>query len=250
MQDITWTCIYMSFIDKNTSAWSTTLDFLLSMAIFVFGVIFNYVLWKKLRREKKLVPPGRKGNVIEPIMSWYCLIQIAYWPYFLLFFWIVFNGITPTVILTTLWCNVVGLIIKFGRMYIAYNSLFVAMIRYIYIVHYDKAKKWDFMKVGKFFQLSSLAFPLVIELVGTFVDQYKRYQVKPEFRECIASYQGLNSTQNLIIPDVYPRRWTMKYVPEIIALAVQAIHATITIVVVLNIIEGFFYFQIFKSIQR
>ena len=250
MQDITWTCIYMSFIDKNTSAWSTTLDFLLSMAIFVFGVIFNYVLWKKLRREKKLVPPGRKGNVIEPIMSWYCLIQIAYWPYFLLYFWIIFNGITPTVILKTLWCNVGFLVIRFGRMYIAYNSLFVAMIRYIYIVHYDKAKKWDFMKVGKFFQLSSLAFPLVMELVGTFVDPYELYQGKPEFRECIASYQGLNSTQNLIIPDAYPRRWTMKYVPEPIALAVQTFHDTISIVVFLNIIESFFYLQIFKSIQR
>ena len=250
MQDTTCTCIYQSFSNKNTSAWSTTLDFLLSMPIFVFGVIFNYVLWKKLKQEKKLVPLGRKGNVIEPIMSWYCLIQIAYWPYSLLYFWIIFNGITPTVILKTLWCNVGILITRFGRMYIAYNSLFVAMIRYIYIVYYDKAKKWDFLKVRKFFQITSVAFPLGIEFVGTFFYPYKLYQGKPEFRECIASYQGLNTTQNLIIPDIYPRRWTMKYVPEIIALAVQAIHATITIVVVLNIIEGFFYFQIFKSIQR
>ena len=108
----------------------------------------------------------------------------------------------------------------------------------------------DFKKVGNFFQLSSLVFPLAVELVGLLVDPYEVYQGKPEFRECIASYQGLNSTQNLTIPDVYPRRWTMKYVPEIIALAVQAIHATITIVVVLNIIEGFFYFQIFKSIRK
>ena len=242
--------MYISFIDKHTSAWSTTLDVLLSILICVCGVIFNYMFWKKMKQEKKLVPLGRKGNVIEPIVSWYCLIQIAYWPYSLLYFWIIFNGITPTVILKTLWCNVGFLVIRFGRMYIAYNSLFVAMIRYIYIVHYDKAKKWDFMKVGKFFQLSSLAFPLVMELVGTFVDPYELYQGKPEFRECIASYQGLNSTQNLIIPDVYPRRWTMMYVSETFALAVQAFHHTITAVVFLNVIEGYFYFKIFKSIRR
>ena len=240
----------MSFIDKNTSAWSTTLDFLVSILILVFGVIFNYVFWKKLKQEKKLVPLGRRGNIIEPILRWYCFIQIAYWPCSLLYLGIAFNGITPTEILKTLWCNVGLEIIRWGRMYIAYNSLFVAMIRYIYIVHYDKAKNWNFENVGKFFQLSSLAFPLVMELVGTFVDPYELYQGKPEFRECIASYQGLNSTQNIIIPDAYPRRWTMKYVPEPIALAVQTFHDTISIVVFLNIIESFFYLQIFKSIQR
>ena len=250
MQDTTCTCIYQSFSNKNTSAWSTTLDFLLSMPIFVFGVIFNYVLWKKLKQEKKLVPLGRKGNVLEPILSWYCLIQIAYWPYSLLFFWILFNGLTPTVILETLWCNVGFIIIRWGRMYIGYNSLFVAMVRYIYIVHYDTAKKCDFKKVGNFFQLSSLVFPLAVELVGLLVDPYEVYQGKPEFRECIASYQGLNSTQNLTIPDVYPRRWTTKYVPETITFAVHAFHYTIIAMVYLNIIESFFYFQIFKSIQR
>ena len=250
MQDITCTCIYMSFIDKNTSAWSTILDFLLSMLIFVFGVIFNYVFWKKLKQEKKLVPLGRRGNIIEPILRWYCFIQIAYWPCSLLYLGIAFNGITPTEILKTLWCNVGLEIIRWGRMYIAYNSLFVAMIRYIYIVHYEKAKNWNFEKVGKFFQLSSLALPLVIEFFGMLVYNQKLYQGKPGFRECIASYQGLNSTQNLTIPDVYPRRWIMKYVPETIALVVNFFHLIITAVVYLNIIEGFFYFQIFKSIQR
>ena len=240
----------MSFIDKNTSAWSTILDFLLSMLIFVFGVIFNYVFWKKLKQEKKLVPLGRRGNIIEPILRWYCFIQIAYWPCSLLYLGIAFNGITPTEILKTLWCNVGILITRFGRMYIAYNSLFVAMIRYIYIVHYDKAKNWNFENVGKFFQLTSLALPLVIEFFGMLVDNHELYQGKPGFTECIASYQGLNSTQNLTIPDVYPRRWIMQYVPETIALVVNFFHLIITAVVFLNIIEGFFYFQIFKSIQR
>ena len=240
----------MSFSDKHTSALSTTLDFLLSMLVFMLGTMFNYIFWKKLKEEKKLVPLGRKGNVIEPIMSWYCLIQIVYWPYSLLFFWILFNGLTPTVILETLWCNVGFLIIKWGRMYIAYNSLFVAMIRYIYIVHYEKAKKWDFKKVGKFFKLSSLVFPLIMGFVGMFVESHKFYQGKTEFRECIASYQGLNSTQNLTIPYVYPQRWTTKYVPETIAFALHAFHQTISIATFLNITEGFFYFQIFNNIQR
>ena len=240
----------MSFSDNYTSALSSTLDFLLSMLIFVFGNILNYIFWKKLKEEKKLVPLGRKGNVLEPILSWYCLIQIAYWPYSLLFSWILSNGLTPTVILKTLWCNVGILIIRWGRMYIAYNSLFVAMIRYIYIVHYDIAKKWDFKKVGSFFQLSSVVFPLAVESVGMFVEPLKFYQGKPEFRQCIAIYQGLNSTQNLTIPDLYPRRWTTKYVPETITFAVHAFHRIISVVACLNIIEGFFYFQIFKSIQR
>ena len=136
------------------------------------------------------------------------------------------------------------------RMYIAYNSLFVAMIRYLFIVHHDTAKLWDFEKVAKLFRIYSLVIPITIAFIGIFVDPHAIYQNKLEFKECISSYQGLNTTYNITIPDIYPRRWTLQYVPETVVFTIDIVFTFITMIVGLNVLEGFLYYQIFKSIKR
>ena len=84
-----------TFVDDSVSTLSTVLDFVFSVLISVCGVIVNYRFRKKLKEEKRNTPPGRKGNVIEPIMSWYCILQMIFWPYELLLLWMGFNGVIP-----------------------------------------------------------------------------------------------------------------------------------------------------------
>ena len=136
------------------SIWTTILDFFFSTVIGVLAVMVNYSFMKKLEEEKRLKPPGRKGNVIEPVMRLFCKIQMVYWPYYLLYFWINFNGIIPSYLMNGWWCNVILQIsIKFLRMLISWNSFFVALIRYIYIVHREKSNQWEFEQVGKWFKM-------------------------------------------------------------------------------------------------
>jgi hypothetical protein len=152
MPDITCACIYKAWVNIPVSLWSTVLEFLFSVLICVCGEIINYRFMSKLREEKRKTPLGRKGNVIEPIMRWFCKLQMIYWPYQLLSIWVWFNEIIPFEYMNGWWCSAATLIVlKFGRMCIGWNSLFVALIRYLYIVHRQKSNQWDFEKVGRIF---------------------------------------------------------------------------------------------------
>ena len=251
MPDIVCTCIYKTFEDSSVSLWSTALEFLLSAVIGAIGIVINYRFIKKLKDEKRKVPLGRKGNVIEPIMNWFCQFQLVYWPYHLTFFWIVFNGVIPTDYMNGWWCNVSTQIgIKFGRMYIAYNSLFVALIRYIYIVHRKKLNQWDFEKVGKCFQIASVMMPLLIEMLGLFVNPYEMFQEQEGFNECIAHYAGLNTTEVVQVPTPYPLVWTLRLLPQSLVTAFHWTVQGVSLIVGLNFAEFVMYFYILKTIQR
>ena len=85
------------------------------------------------------------------------------------------------------WCDASAIIMKFGRMIVGYNSLFVALIRYIYIVHRNKANQWEFKKVGRWFQIFSIAVPVAMESVGLFTDHpwISLVRTQPKFIECV-----------------------------------------------------------------
>jgi hypothetical protein len=229
------------------------LEFLFSVIISVCGEIINYRFIRKLRVEKRKTPIGRKGNVIEPIMRWYCKLQMIYWPYQLLSIWIMFNEIIPFEYMNGWWCSASGAALIMGRNVVGWNSLFVALIRYIYIVHRQTLNQWDFEKIGRYFRISSIAIPFGVETVGRFVSAYPEYQIIREgdvYRSCVASLQGHNSTLNIQIPEPYFRAWTIHVVPEWVILGVYFFYICLTIAVFSNVIDGFFYFQIYRTIKR
>ena len=244
------TCLYKIFIDESGSTLSTVLEFLFSIILVVCGVTLNYRFLKNLQTEKRNTPLGRKGNVIEPIMRWFCVIQMIYWPYHLSFFWIESNEIIPVEYMNGWWCNVCFGVIKFGRVCIAFNSIFVALIRYIYIIYQKKSNQWEFENVGRSFQIASVAVPIVIETIGLFTYPYKEIQNKDTFKQCIAVYQGHNNTDNVEIQTPYLLEWTLMAFPEWMVLTGYYIYSTAFFAVGSNAIEGILYFQIFRSINK
>ena len=246
-------CIYSSFSDNHVSNWLTGLELVFSVMIVICGVTVNYKFLKNLREEKRNTPPNRKGNVIEPIMRWFCVIQMIYWPYHLLYFWNRENQIIPSEYMDGWWCYATSQIgIKFGRMIVGYNSLFVALIRYIYIVHRKKANQWEFENVGRIFQFASIVIPVAMESVGLLTDHpwLALLRTRPKFIECIASQQGLNSTETLDIPKRATQEWALKYVPENTIFVINCVYTFISVVVFLNLTEGFFYLRIYQCISR
>ena len=144
-------CLLESRIESPVTLWSTVLEFLFSVLLSVSGMRINWKLWKQLKLEKKNKPPGRKGNVIEPIMSWFCIHQIFYSPYYFLFYWMRANGMLPLSMPSWL-CAVISGIAITGRIIASFNSFFIALIRYIYIVHDAKANQWRFERVVECFK--------------------------------------------------------------------------------------------------
>ena len=233
------------------SIWTTLLDFLCSVVIGVLGVMINCKFIEKLQEEKRAKPPGRKGNVIEPIMQLFCKFQIVFWPYYLLYFWLHFNGIVPASLMNGWWCNVfVQIPIRFGRMTIAWNSLFVAFIRYVYIVHREKSNQWDFDRAGKWFRVASIAIPTIFNTIDLFAQGFLEYQQGDAFKNCIAVNEGLNNTSNITIPNIYPYALTVEYLPQPLVFSMYYINSAAAILILSNLADGYLYFSIFRCIKR
>ena len=251
MQFIPCACVYESFADEPGSIWTTLLEFVFSVFIVVCGVMANLNLLKKLHEERQNTPVSRKGNVIEPIMSLFGWIQVIYWPVYLLLLWIQFNQIVPSTYMNGWWCSILlQLGIQLGRLIIACNSLFVALIRYFYIVYPQKSNQWEFKRVGNIFRICSLAIPTVLHLLHQFVNNYGFWQNQPNYRKCVASFQGLNITDDIQFPKAVLVEWTTQFIPESIVIILNIAFSVIESIVLLNLLEGLLYFRMFRCVKR
>ena len=246
-------CIYKQFIDTPVTTFSIVIDFLFSLIIVVIGLAVNCRFRQKLKEEKRLVlPAGRKGNVIEPIMRWYLLLTMFYWPYEMTIFWIMHNEIIPSNWFSNcLFMNLTLAPVKLGRIIIGYNSFFVSLIRYVYIVHPTKSNQWDFIKTGRIFQVASLVSPIVLDVmeVLTGIDFLKN--TPPEsFKECVALTEGLNSTSLVIIPPPVLGELVSRVLPRQLMGTIHFICLMVTVVIASNIVEAYFYFKMFQSAKR
>ena len=253
MDDPFCACIYKTFVDAPISTLSTIIEFLISVVIGSCGVVVNYRFVRKLQEERRNTSLGRKGNVIEPVIKWNCIFQIIYWPYQLLYFWLNENEvISSEFIYTQSWlCDILTLTVRYGRIIIAYNSLFVALIRYLYIVHQKKANQWQFENVAKLFIIASVFTPLVMETIGTLTNSFTEYLSKEDLETCVDFWQDLNSTvKDIEIPVAKAYEFTTYYLPKTTVDIVYYIYAIITGILFLNIIDGILYFRIFQTMKR
>ena len=251
MPDIVCTCMYEAYIDPPMSVWTLILDFLCSLVIGVLGVIVNYKFIRKLQKEKQSKPQGRKGNVIEPVMQLFCKVQIIYWPYYLLYIGLSLNGIIPSSLISDWSCTLgATAAIKFGRNIIAWNSFFVAFIRYTYIVHREKSNQWDFDRVGKWFGAASIGIPIVYNTIDVLTNGMWEYQLGDAFKDCIFLQLGLNNTNNITIPNIYPYAWTVEYLPQSLILSIYYAVWVLKVLTYGNIADSFFYLSIYRCIKR
>ena len=247
------TCFANILADTPVTMLSTLIDFIVAVVIIAMGIIVNYKVKKKLKIEKRNTPIGRNGNVIEPITRWFCVFQICYWPMKLLLLWINAHELVA-IDDKPAWIGYVLLYwIRIGRSIIGYNSLFVALIRYIYIVHNRKANQYDFKKLGRCFQIASIGIPLFIEILGVFTNNISTevyYRSNEEFKRCLVSNGFSDSTGGTDVPKTIFIEFTLIYVPYQIVLVISSIYNIVSTFVFLKIIEGIFYMKIFQQIAK
>ena len=242
-------CVLKSFADKGhfNVGW-VSLEFVFSFIICLVGVILNRKFLHDLGKEKRNKPSNRKGNVIEPIMRWFCRLQILYWPFQQLFIWLVSNNIVPIEPMPNRCCIVLTSVVIIVRCIIGYNSLFVALIRFLYIVYDKKANQWEFKTVGKCFQIASIGVPFFISAVMIFtLDPSipdKRFSI---YSHCPLIYPS-DDNLNPLKPLTY--QWTLKFLPRQLVNSIGIICGLIQAVILSNIIEGILYIIIFKSMKR
>ena len=248
--DVFCTCFLKSFVYEPVLTWSTILEFLLSLLICICGVVLNYKFMRKLELEKRETLCNRKGNVIEPIMRCFCRVQIIYWPFKLLCSWINSNNIIPAERIPGWICYILPYTVITGRCYIAYNSFFVAAIRYAYIVHHLKMNQWSFKKVGEYFQIASILIPIVICTVGQFtwhVSTMIWIRKTQRFENCVLVYDATVEIESFKPATV---EITIKYLPELFVQILDFACTAINTIIYSNVIEVFLYLRIFQFIKR
>ena len=251
-------CTHIGFWYNPSSAFIVTIELLVISLICSMCVMVNYKFRKKLKEEKKNRPPGRKGNVIEPLMSWYCLILMFGTTYCQLIHWQFVNEIIPfhlipewgCIVLTTLERSLVSVILC--------NSLFTALIRYVYIVHHQRANTWEFDKVGKNFQLASIVIPTGMEIVHLCTNSRDMSLTEntlemgmAKFESCNNYFNGTNSTINpTSLNESILNPLVQTIFSHNVALVVYYFYVVVYAAVTLNIVEGYLYIKIFRCIKR
>ena len=245
-------CSYKHYFYEPVTVSSTVINFLTVTIVTVCGLLVNSRFRKKLEKEKRNRLPGRKGNVVEPIMRWYLILSIAFWPYHMFFFWNVAHKILPSEWFKNCWLlNLMLRPITIGTRIIYYNSFFVALIRYIYIVHRRKANNWDFEKIGKLLRRASFAIPIAINTIVLLTQSgVQGLRISVHFKTCVATSEGLNNSFNIHIPPSSPPDLTMKYLPRKMIDVMYFILMGINIIICMNIPELYMYSRIFSSIKR
>ena len=252
MEDPFCACIYKTFVDEPVTTWTTVVELIFSIAISVSGIVINYRFVKKLSEEKRNTPIGRRGNIIEPVIRWNCCFQMVFWPYDLLYFWLNQNEIISSeFIYKNSWlCDLLTLTVRFGRICIAYNSFFATLIRYLYIVHQQKANQWDFENVAKHFIFGSIFTPLVVEAIGTMTNPYTEYLEKDQLNSCVEFWKSFSTNQTVEIPTAKAYEFTTSILPKLGVDITYHIYAIITMVVYLNFVDGWLYVRIFQTMKR
>ena len=244
-------CIYSQFIEHPVTITSIVLDFLLSLLIIISGLILNQIYQKKLREEKRLRPLDRKGNVIEPIMSWYLTFSFVFWPFEMILLWINTNEILPAQWFTHCWLGtVIFNFMRIGRTIIAFNSFFLVLIRYLYIVHQQKANQWNFEKTGRVFQIASFAVPLALEIVRFFTEyDVPGLKSTERFQTCVAVNEGWENSTRIEHTPVSVVL-AQQLLPAPLIFTIYCTYVVIVFVVGSNVFEAFFYLRIFQTIDR
>ena len=237
--------------EKPSSANATIFEFIFISLVIVCGVVVNCRFRKKLHEEKQSMPIGRRGNVIEPVMNWFCILQVIFWPYDLLLIWSTTNQIISSDDIPPWMCKILLILMKSGRICIAYNSLFVAFIRYVHIVHYKVANQWNYENAAKWFKIASIGIPIAMETVGYLTHGYTQFIEIDEVQECLTSHIVSNSSINdaLLVP-WDGANWTMRYLPASLVHAISYAYVTITTIVFMNITEAILYLFVFRRMKR
>ena len=240
-------CVLESTTDEPGELWSTIAEAFFSMSLCIIGILLNLKILRKLRIEKRNKPLHRKGNVVEPIMRWFCRIQIVAWPLHLLFYWTWKNGFIPLDIPAWV-CRPLVLLVTSSRSITAYNSFFVALIRYFYIVLDKQANQWHFEIVGGIFQIGSIITPLTINtvvLLGLIPPLVNDAALK---QGCPYTYNATDPENDLLKSGAY--EFLIQYLPiplvHIIGYSCLVIHG----MVYLNITEAYLYIKMFLKMKK
>ena len=222
--------------------------FFLRLISVCIGIVVQVKVWHLIKNEKSLT---------TEVVKVYIVALIVMHPHFLMFVTII-DFIHPINQVVGQWfCTLNTFILYFCFIIIAFNSFIVSLMRYLFIVHEEKVKKFGKQNVKRFFLVLSMLIPLLMNLWRTvdppakdpmsWVNKCNGNHHKVYLMKVTSSHlagEGMCSTMKYDEGDYY-----QMFIAFLVKLSCIS-RVVIVFIMGLNFTEGFIYFKIFRHMMR
>ena len=224
-----------------------------SCVVITLGLMVNKKLYRNVKNEEHL----EKGKIIQKIVKNHTLAQCVAWPILIL------AGFTLKInkdILDIIPPRVVGYLIivirifnTFFATYSGFNSLVIALSRYICVVHEAFIDRFGVKKLRQFMITSSFGIPVLFCILNEFlipVEHVWGAHFMPNYTNSIDERgdNEINVEDNLQQSPLY--LISVAYFPSSITLGFKFLRFIILILVYSNILEGILYLHIYIWYHR
>ena len=158
----------MDMNDEKTSTQLWLLPYRITFALVIaVGVAINYKLYCNVMKEN----PGERGRVFQQIMKNYTRIQVFGWTFIWIWMTTVLSimslnysfMISPCMVINGFHLGMFSYFVV--RFHVGFNSLILAVGRYVFVVHDDKVLNWGVEKVSRVLIISSILIPFLMALL-------------------------------------------------------------------------------------
>ena len=146
-------------------------------------------------------------------------------------------------------CYFSSLTILLNTWIIHINSLMIAMVKYIFIVHWDSALLFGHTKIQWIVFAISAAIPLYIAIVNTLLKDFGVFKI---VKSCLGS-QNFETDENLGMKSYSlcsMEKDKFGYVAQVVLQIVCVSTKILSFLISTNMGEAFFYYKTFKKMKR
>ena len=162
----------MKMDDEKTSTQLWLLPYRITFALVIaVGMAINCKLYRNVMKES----PGERGKVFQQMMKNYTRIQVFGWTFIWIWMTTILSimslnydsMISPCMVVNAFHLGMFSYFIV--RFYVGFNSLILAVGRYVFVVHDDRVLSWGVKKVSRVLIVSSILIPFLMALLANSV---------------------------------------------------------------------------------
>ena len=228
-----------------------------SLIVLPSGFIVCTKLYNKIKNEEHL----EKGKIIQRILKTYSIVQCIFYTTLILLSWIIYinNHYLKWIEQSVSWYGifVLGCMCHVFKIYVSFNSLIVAISRYLFTVYETKVEAFGIKRLKHLLLSSSITIPIfhLVLYIATFpLEPAWMSAFTPESN---SSFETSNTNDTVLIEkklrenyNFFLYNMTIEYLPSSLVFALQMLSNELTIVICLNVVEGFIYLHIFIYFRR
>ena len=234
---------------------NTVIFMYISMCLFIItiGIAINCKVYRNINEEEF----KDKGKVIQRIIKTYALVQCVSWPSVLVLFGVKSAFLVHHLSMSLTFVHISNFIVKLTLMYVGFNSLIIALCRYIFMMIVTHNDAGSIKTVRKLIVIASVMVPIMITFLNeAFVpmSEYKIHlmQHQVEVMELTMSSSTFSILHNttLIIRQSLISDAINDFIPQLFLRPLKDVVCIINFAACSNILEAVFYTHIFWNNKR